>query len=224
MGSLVIEIKEVEPTRALISALRQVPIKGDTSVRPYLDATIAVETVQVQELIPLAKYVLQEQLDLLQSLQEGLKRARLDIFDLKGRVIYAEGQDERVISPPIVEVWEEEGALLVDGLHRGWLAREEGRKEMTAVVIRNVEVPLVPLPTTWESVRLVPRGHSLKTDEKRDYRFESPAALQSVVGPSASKVTPDNFRYFLFRMLDFTGSTGIRPTADEASGKGEDHG
>ena len=219
-----IEIKDVEPTRALVSALRQVPIKGDTSVRPYLNATIAVETVQIQKLIPLAKYVLQDQLDLVRSLQEGLKRARLDILDLKGRVIYAEGQEERVISPPIVEVWEEEGDLLVDGLHRTWLAREEGREEMTAVVIRNVKVPLVPLPTTWESVRLLPRGHDLNADEKRDYRFESPVALQSVVGPSASKVTPDNFRYFLYRMLDYIGSTGIRRTADETSNKGDDRG
>jgi hypothetical protein len=140
-----------------------------------------------------------------------LSSVGVSIFDLECGILWPDGQNERAITCPIVEQWEHEGPLLVDGLHRVWVARELGRTELPCAVIRHVEVPLVPLPVTWEEVRVYPVGQYPVEQDKRDYRFSDEASLRVAVPASSSKITEQNFRYFLYRDLDELGSSGIRP-------------
>lgn len=213
-------IKRVESPEEFISALRNVAIKGDAAVKPYRDANLSIEHVRLSDLMPLSKYVLEDQLLVLRSLRNRMESVGVDIFDLGGRVTFIDGGRESVVGPPLVEVWEGEGALLVDGLHRTWLARDEGRESISATVITGVKVPLVPMPTTWEAIRWFAPGLRPTAEEKREYRFRDPAAVRSVIPGSADRVTASNYEYFLFRMLEMTGSEGIRRPADERAGTG----
>jgi hypothetical protein len=197
----------------LVGRIRRCGTKGDPDLKPYASAQISMELVRISELVPLAKYVLAEQLGFVTRLHKRLSSRGEDIFNLEYGILWPDGQNERAITCPIVEQWDHEGHLLVDGLHRVWVARDLGRTELACAVIRGVEVPLVPLPVTWEEVKTFPVGQNPSEHDKRTYRFADAAALRTAIPSLAPKVTEENFRYFLYRDLDELGSSGIRPPA-----------
>lgn len=194
----------------LVQRLRRCGTRGDAGLKPYALAAIRLERIQIAELVPLAKYVLEDQLQIVAALHRELTTVGVDIFDLASGCVWPNGQDERPIVCPIVEYWDREGLLLVDGLHRVWAARENGRTELMCAVISDVAAPLVPLPVTWEEVRVYGSGQRPAERYKRAYRFSDAASLRSAFPLIADKVTDENFRYFLYRDLDELGSSGIR--------------
>lgn len=196
-----------------VQRLQRCGTNGDPGLKPYESAQISMERLHINDLVPLAKYVLQEQLEFVARLHNQVSSRGEDIFDLEYGILWPDGQNERAITCPIVEHWEHEGLLLVDGLHRVWVARDLGRTELVCAVIRHVKVPLVPLPVTWGEVRVFPVGQSPAEQDKRAYRFPDAASLRATVPIISPKVTERNFRYFLFRNLDELGSSGIRPPA-----------
>ena len=200
----------------LAERLRRCGTKGDPDLKPYQSTEIKMERVRISDLIPLSKYLLEEQLQIISSLHDRLSFLGLSIFDLECGILWPNGRNERAIACPIVEQWEREGLLLVDGLHRAYFARDLGQTELACAVIKHVEVPLVPLPVTWEEVRVFPVGQSPIEQEKRNYRFSDAASLLRAAVPSiSSRVTEQNFRYFLFRNLEELGSSGIRSPAPD---------
>lgn len=195
----------------LYDLVRRCDLKDNPGVFPYRDAAVSLEVIEIKELRPLSRYVLADRLEAVRKLQEHLAGNGVDIFDLPHGLVWPFGATASPLAQPVIEIWPNEGTLLVDGLHRVWTAREQGRKEVRCIVIRNVRLPLVPLPVSWEDIKIFPIGTRPTEDEKRVFRFESASALRKEVPSIASMVTDENFRYFLYRNLDALGSSGIRP-------------
>jgi hypothetical protein len=198
----------------LVGRVRRCGTKGDSSLRPYADATVTLERVKIDVLVPLSKYVLEEQLQQVRALRNVLNESGVDLFNLECGIAWPFDEDPRAIAPPVVEQWDE-ALLLVDGLHRVWTAREQGLSEVTCVVISGVTLPLVPLPSAWTDIKVFAPGQHPEQSEKRTYRFGDRAAVQAVVPELAERVTEENFLYFLFRDLSELGSSGVRVSASE---------
>lgn len=213
MGTISVNLGTSEE---LVGTLRNCGIKGDPNILPYEQAQISIENVSIESLIPLAKYYLEEGIRQIASIRNQLI-AEIDIFDLRGRLTWLDNGIDQVIAPPIVELWDNEGHLLVDGMHRVCLARQEGRSIITCVVVRGVTVPLVPLPVSWEKVRAYPPGEMPGTADKRDFRFLDAAELRKAMPEIQDKITDQNYRYFLFREFDAVGSSGIRVAPDNST-------
>ena len=209
---MTIEIEHTGSTEELAAILRRGGTVGQPDLQPYVEASISLEEIDIDQLIPLSKYLLEEQLGLLTSLQSELRAQGGDLFSLEGRLTWSDAGRTKSIAPPVVEVWEGEGHLLVDGLHRVWLARTQGRCSITCVMLRGVTVPLVPLSASWEDIRVFPEGERPTEAQKRNYRFADPEAVRNVRDVIRDGVTEDNFRYYLFRDLNALGSSGIRAT------------
>jgi thymidylate kinase/HD superfamily phosphodiesterase len=195
--------------------LRRCGTRGDPELKPYASARISLERLQISDLVPLSKYVLEEQLEIVEKIQRRLAAQGVDIFALASGIVWPDGIDERAVACPVVEFWDREGLLLVDGIHRVWYARASGRKEILCAVVKDVVVPLVPLPVTWREVKVYGRGQHPAERDKRDYRFSDAQSLREAFPSLAGKVTNDNFRYFLFRDLAELGSSGVRPPPPE---------
>ncbi len=195
----------------LVQRLRRCGTSGDADLKPYQSADISMERIRIAELVPTAKYVLEEGLRTVGRLNDRLSSLGVDIFDLECGILWPDGREERPIACPIIEHWPGEGLLLVDGFHRVWVARDLGRAELVCAVIRHVEVPLVPLPIKWEEVKVFPVGQYPLEQDKRAYRFPNAGSLRTALPSISHKVTEGNFRYFLYRNLEDLGSSGIRP-------------
>ena len=87
----------------LVQRLRRCGTKGDADLKPYQSARISMERVRIPELLPLAKYVLEEQLEVVARLQDQLSPSGVDIFALECGILWPNGRDERAITCPIVE-------------------------------------------------------------------------------------------------------------------------
>ena len=194
--------------------LRRCGTKGDPALRPYWNADIKLEHIEIGQIKPLAKYVLQEHLDRVANLQEKLTTVFTDLFDLTVGMVWPDGPTAPPLIPPVIEFWPDEGYLLVDGLHRVWSARKQGRTEVYCVVLRGVDIPLVPRPLNWENIKVFPLGERPTEDQKRVFRFSDPESLRSALPRFAEKVTVENYRYFLYRNLEELGSSGVRPVAE----------
>ncbi len=209
----------------LEAALREVPVIGDRTLKPYAGATIKARRVAIDELRPMAYYALHDKLDRHGRLQAALERRyAISLFDLTGIIDYdwpdthtfadaQAGADFRM-APPIVEIYDEPGEgqvkALVDGLHRVLLARERGLDSLWVVEISDIPptMPLVPLPLTWADVTLadeVPPLHA-----KRRFRFPTRASFPDLSSLSVVPINDKNFMYFFYRDLSFLGSEGIR--------------
>lgn len=73
-------------------------------MKPYEHAVIAVESVPVADLVPLAKYVLEEQPQYLTRLRHTLNTAGIDIPNLTHALAWPDNEGERPIAPPIVSI------------------------------------------------------------------------------------------------------------------------
>ena len=75
--------------------------------------------------------------------------------------------------PPIIEEYNHEGLLLVDGMHRTTLARRMGVETIRAVVIRGVDsdfaVTKRRLPNEWSEVTAFPTLDDLKNARKQGF-------------------------------------------------------
>ena len=122
------------------------------------------------------------------------------------------------MAPPIVERYYEPTedkylSVILDGLHRVWLARELGLKSIWVIEIADIPETLLPvaLPLQWEDVKIVEAVPP--TNAKRRFRYSSPEELRmSLASLTDSPINKDNFQYFLYRDLGALGSSGIRST------------
>ena len=194
-----------------MALVRNTRLATKPDLRPYDSAGIALQQLAPNALSPLAKYVLRENLSQVEQLRNDLLAESIDLFKLSGRLEVTSGLVTTYVAPPIIEEWPSEGRLIVDGLHRLWLARELGVKRVSCVFIRNVTVPLVPLPVRWDQILVYAPGQYPAEAEKRCYRFDSYAAAIATVNQATDwGVTAENYRYFFFRDFSPLGSSGIR--------------
>ena len=206
------------PWDAVESGLRAVTLLVDRTQRPYAEATIELKRYAVEDLSPIATYVLRPQLELLGRVQTQLvDRYALNLFDVAGMLEYELGGVAHRLITPVVERFYEPTqdrvvSVIVDGLHRVCLAR---RLDVTHIWVTEISevparFPIVSLPLRWEQVREV---DSVPTDAaKREFRYASiddvPAELTTV------GLTPENYRYYFYRDLSGLGSGGVRRSAD----------
>jgi hypothetical protein len=116
--------------------LREVTLAGDPipGFRPYRSSTITLEEVPMDELYPCALYVLLGHLEFQRKLRGRLSRRKVSIDPLHLREECAlvefhwKSQDSQVLTPPLIEVSEDDGNMMVvtDGLHRVTVGRDEG--------------------------------------------------------------------------------------------------
>lgn len=194
----------------MLTAMRDVSILGDRSIKPYAESPMTIGPVQISDLVPLSRYVLQGQLHMIQSLQRNFLAAGQDLWKLRGLMEWSIGSDRHTVGPPVVEVTDDGQNLLVDGAHRVWTARSEGVTEINCVTIRQVSLPLVTLPCDWKEVVSYAPGSVPAEEDKRHFRYQHPDEVRREYSGNSELVTDENFRYFFFRDLRFLGSSGVR--------------
>lgn len=178
-----------------------------------MPSIIRLEEVPISKLVPLALYVLKPKLEYLGRLREAFLKQGIDILNLpedKARITFNWGDQKAVvISPPLVEVSEDDGGLWVitDGLHRRSLAEDLGESSITSIVVKNTAAPLPFLPVRWDEVKRVSK--TPPTSEKRKPRFKSPAEL--INWPKTSQ---RNYERFIDGFADPFTKLGLLHTFD----------
>ena len=149
---------------------------------PYRLSLITLEEVPLDQLHPCSLYVLESQLEITRQLRDAFLKQGVDPLRMtsdKALIEYRwDDFTHCVISPPIVEVSEDDGGILVlvDGLHRVWIARELGWDSVIVTKIENIACPLQPLPTRWDEISVfetVP-----PEAQKKRFRFNSPDEIR----------------------------------------------
>jgi hypothetical protein len=173
-----VRIEAVEHVPGLLTTLRETRLRGFDGARPYASASLSIEALDPDDVVPAQNYVLEPGLRTVLALRTALLAWDVDVFALSGAV-HVRTPDETIpVLPPIVEESiEPDGrtVLLVnDGMHRVFAARRLGCP-IACVVVRGVppEYPYYAyaLPGGWASVTPVeelPDGH-----QKKDYRRPS---------------------------------------------------
>ena len=170
-----VQIEAVEQIEGLLATLRETPLRGFEAARPYASASLTLERLDPDDVMPPQNYVLEPGIATVLALREALASWDVDPFALTGAVwVTADG--ERIpLLPPIVEQSREPGGatvlLVADGMHRVYAARRLGLA-ITCVVIRGVpaEYPYYAYALTggWPAVTSfeeLPEGH-----QKKSYR------------------------------------------------------
>ncbi len=205
--------------RELVATLRQVKLKYDKQLLPYRTATVDSQVVSLDDITPMALYVMKKRLDETIELYDAMMVTYgLSLFDLAGLLTFCYNDlDRQTIGPPLLERYHEshpraiqKGNVigLVDGLHRCYSARRLGFKQVRAVGISSVSYPLVPLPARWDLVQVYDQPPP--PDQKRYYRYQKPEDLLLLNCPFTAPVTQNNYQYFFFRDLNYLGSKGER--------------
>lgn len=142
---------------------------------PYRRSEISLARLSPDSIKPAALYVLNPVLERTRMLRIALLPQGVDILHMqpdRSIIKFIWGDEEILMSPPIVEESEDDGNVLVvtDGLHRLAVARNDG-DDVEVVLIRHIAVPLQPLPVSWDEVRrveVVPPG-----SQKKRFRFST---------------------------------------------------
>lgn len=171
-----IEIIATHDFQEVIKRLRKVTIKGDPRVHPYRQSTIKLREVSPDDLWPCALYVLIGNLATQQDLQTAMKARGIDPLHLTEDCSLVEfnwgDQEGLVLTPPLVEVSEDDGnkEVVVDGLHRVITGRDNGEPTVAVTFVQNIAVPLPSYPVPWaevQGVETIP-----PTAAKRKFRFQ----------------------------------------------------
>lgn len=209
MGKEIV-ILDTHSWEELEEVVRGIHLLGNPRIKPYENAEIRLELMSWRDIHPLSLYLLKPQLDVHRWLrQRFLTEHMVDIFDLRGSIEFSVGGTERLISPPLVEISEaDEGApVLVDGLHRFWLAREE-EIPIRVIFVSGVprKLPVTCYPVGWDEVRVYDSVPEWAL--KRRYRFNTLAEVPSIPGLFLDRDADP--RYVLYRELIGLGSGLVR--------------
>lgn len=175
--SLELSIERCYDFPELESRLKETPLLSLPGFYPYRLSQVSLEEIPVIQLHPCSLYVLKSLLDFTRGLREKFLEKGVDTLRLNEEASLIEyslgGSLKSFILPPIVEVSEDDGGILVivDGLHRTVVAKEQGLPTITTVVIRDTACPIPAMPVSWEEIRVFDQVPP--TQEKRRFRFRS---------------------------------------------------
>ena len=157
---------ELIPESELLGRLKQTRLKGFDQPQVYRDATLEIlDQADPETLTPAQRFVLADGVQLVVDLHSAFAEQGLDIFRLRGGILFwPDGADtERdapipFVPPVVEESLEPDGRtvhIINDGLHRVYAARKLGRR-INVVLARNVpkEYPYYAyaLSDGWASV------------------------------------------------------------------------
>ncbi len=212
-----VTIVEYHDITQLKETFRLTTLLGDSLIKPYQTAEIESVIANLEELSPLALYVLQDRLDKTLELHDALMvRYGVSLFDLSGllKVRYRDNS-VFIIAPPIVETYLETQwdpprlvSVIVDGLHRCVIAQKLGIESIRVLGVKEVPVQLIAVPVTWIQVQEIKCIEQIP--KKREYRYEHINDFPDVSQLSNICVTEENFAYFFYRDFSHIGSGGPR--------------
>jgi len=167
----------------LINRLRKVTLLHSSNtpnpIYVYKNAQIELDFIPVSTILPSQFYYLEESLLKVGKIQEALIEQNIDLFNLGGFVNYVTNESDIMYNllPVVVEYqMEKDGsinAIILDGLHRVILARENNLKKIQVIKIAKVSKdfphPAYVNPKGWEDVRLMKTPPAKK--DKRHWRF-----------------------------------------------------
>jgi len=182
---------EIDSTQAMLEAVRGTTTL-DGSYPLYQNAFVSLQSFDPNELYPTAKYVLNDNLNTIRSIDKELVDYGIDVFNLN-EVIQL---NDIVIAPPIVEL--SDGVpCIVDGQHRSFLAREAGRR-INCIYVTGVDpnYPIISTPVGWDQV--------IAYDKKPEA-----AELLRDIRPGIADSSQGLRRFY--RDFSFLGSQGRRP-------------
>lgn len=207
-----LQIVRVKDFDYVYRLLRQVTLLHEKKFHPYQASSITLEPVSISDVRPCALYVLEQGLETARQLRDALLTQGIDTLGFtkdKAHIIYNwRGQLNCIISPPVVEVSEDDGNIPVvtDGLHRFFLAKVLDVSHINSIVIRNIACPLPALPVEWNEVKMcqsVP-----PSDKKRRFRFNTIEELEQ--WPTLSQRNQDRFLQGIEDKSDFLQQLSIR--------------
>jgi hypothetical protein len=182
---------ETEKERLLAQVRQTETLNGRERV--YQNARIEIRDFNPDEVYPTAKYVLKGNLENLEALQTMLDNEGVDIFNLD---CVHEGLDGIIIAPPVVELSDGVPAI-VDGQHRFYMAKQQGRR-IKAIYVEGADenIPVISYPVPWSEVK------------EYDIKPENPSLLRNL-RQGIRDISGDLRRYY--RDLSYLGSLGRRP-------------
>lgn len=172
-----LEISATHDYAELEQRLRNVSTKGVKGNLhcPYRESTIALTSVNPNDLNPCALYALSDHLELINRLRAEFQILGIDILNLNSDSALLEysrqGRSNAIISPPIVEksVDDDGKLVVVDGLHRVLMARNQGLNNISVVMIENSASPIPAYPVSWDEVEVM--NHIPPIEAKRKFRL-----------------------------------------------------
>ncbi len=200
--------------------IRTIKLLGDKSIQPYKNAEICSRIIKPTEVYPIAKYVLNKQINIQKKLAQYLKKEhQIDIFDLNDHQPMLEfsmqgEKNDWVMSPPIIEVsvLDDNKPVLVDGEHRFYVAKKKNIP-IRVVWIEKVpaHLPVVARPLKWSDIKEYDQVPS--TFKKRIYRYPTLDSFPDISDFSDVEITAENYLYFFYRDLSPICSSGIRKSS-----------
>ena len=176
------EINGVLNFQQLEERIRNIKLLNDSikDLQPYRSSQISLEEVKIKDLVPCARYVLNQNLEIQKVLRAKFIQMGIDTLHLtedKSLISFSWGDQQGILTPPVVEISEDDGfaRVITDGLHRVEIGKEANEETVTAIVIRNTAVPLAVLPVDWSEVKHVVSVPP--ANEKRKMRFEPSAEM-----------------------------------------------
>lgn len=207
----------------LTTRLRAVPLLHARNVHPYEAARVCLATVSKDQVTPIAHYALIERLEAMDELNSVLARnLGICLWDLPGLAELSRPNGEKMlIAPPITEIHGREDMdrsrrplvgqerVLIDGLHRVWLAGRVPTQRMRVIELSNVEYLPIAFSTTWGALREYDDPPP-KDCDRRWYRYETWEEYLADPRPNKVPATPRDYKYSEYRDLTLLGSPGSR--------------
>ena len=198
---MIVTVERIEPIEIAFERLRNAPLQatGGREVFSYKNAVMRLADFYPQELNPSTLYIIKERLETQRALRQALlEQYQIDSFRLPGILHLNISGGSFSLAPPFVEVYEEtvqiirrEGdrapprgivnvALLVDGSHRAWIAREE-KTTIRCAVVRGAsrEYLQYAYPNAWSDIVICTNPPKNKKHYRRKdpYTFMSPLSV-----------------------------------------------
>ena len=110
---------EIHPKTELIEIIKNTTLNGDSSIKPFQNSDVFIQSVKTPQLYPTQKFVLQDQLNNINLLYKYFLTKGINIANIDGYIIYNtdESDNTYVLTPPIIEIIENQ-PLIIDGQHR----------------------------------------------------------------------------------------------------------
>lgn len=164
-------------TEDLILRLKQTTLKGNPDIKPYKDATIILENLNINDILPTTFYYFYDHVLKLNSMKDILLSKGLDIFHLDGYVEFEKDNRLLTLTPPIIEVVDGKN-LLLDGIHRVVLSCLLEKDNIQCAIVHGAK-PLpyaIENPNGWKDVKVfeseVPPGFKTRNRRYPDSEYK----------------------------------------------------
>lgn len=167
----------------LISKLRLVTLLHSLNtpnpIYVFKDAKIEVDEIPVESIAPSQFYYLEKSLSKVEEIEKAFKEHGVDLFNLNGFINYSSNENSinYNLLPVIIEYQKEKDGsinpIILDGIHRVILARNEKKEKIKVVKISNVSerypYPAYVNSKGWKEV--LPVQFPPEQKYKRNWRF-----------------------------------------------------